>query len=111
MEASGWTNFWLVVIVIALICLNGKIRRLSHSISSSSDHANKGNHSISESIRQAIGECVELEFSTGGQDTVFILDVDDYCVLAECAQTSCGCPIGTQWVLPLKDIISIRVLL
>lgn len=110
MDANGWTNFWLLLIFVMLLFLNGKIKRLSHSIDSTSSSSGEDSRPTGESMHQIIGKRVEMKFSTGSKDTVRVLDVDDYCVLAECVYASLGMPAGTQWVLPLKDIVSIKVL-
>ena len=57
-----------------------------------------------------MGSCVKMTFTTGSKDTVRILDIDDYCVLAESVYASFTVPEGTRWVLPIKNIVSIEPL-
>ncbi len=103
MDASSWTNLWLFLIVVALFCMYGKIRSLARSVGSPKSTS-------TDSLRDAVGSCVKMTFTTGSKDTVRILDIDDYCVLAESAYASFTVPEGTRWVLPIKNIVSIEPL-
>ncbi|HIW77173.1 MULTISPECIES: hypothetical protein [Gordonibacter] len=111
MEANGWISFLLLLIFGLLLLTNGKVKRLARTVEAAfTGQANASSHRDPESMRRLIGQCVELEFSTHSRDTVRILDVDDYCILAECVYTSLGAPAGTRWVLPLKDIVAVKIL-
>ena len=90
MDASSWTNLWLFLIVVALFCMYGKIRSLARSVGSPKSTS-------TDSLRDAVGSCVKMTFTTGSKDTVRILDIDDYCVLAESVYASSrSSPCGSR---------------
>ena len=111
MESNGGISFLLLLVIGFLLLANGRVKRLMRTVEDAiKGQASGYNSRDPESVRRLIGKRVQMEFSTYSRDTVYILDVDDYCVLAESAYSSLDVAAGTQWVLPLKDIVSVKIL-